>query len=45
MNVDVSTLFESHFYRILNFKCLCVNCLTSDNKLTKSINRPDQSTE
>jgi len=29
MNADISTLFESDFYRILNFKCLCVDCITS----------------
>lgn len=29
MNADISTLFQSDFYRILDFKCRCVECVTS----------------
>lgn len=29
MNADISTLFQSDFYRILDFKCRCVECITS----------------
>ena len=29
MNADISTLFQSDFYRILDFKCRCLECTTS----------------
>src|SRR6478735_2527026 len=29
MDANIYTLFESDFYRILDFKCLCTNCKTS----------------
>jgi AraC family transcriptional regulator len=29
MNADISTLFQSDFYRILDFKCRCLECITS----------------
>jgi AraC family transcriptional regulator len=29
MNADIHTLFESNFYRILDFRCRCTDCITS----------------
>lgn len=29
MNADISTLFQSDFYQVLDFKCRCVDCMTS----------------
>lgn len=29
MDADISTLYQSDFYQILNFKCRCENCTTS----------------
>ncbi|WP_449437686.1 helix-turn-helix domain-containing protein [Pedobacter steynii] len=29
MNADIATLFQSDFYRILDFKCRCTDCITS----------------
>lgn len=29
MNAEISTLFQSDFYRIIDFKCRCVECVTS----------------
>ncbi|MNK01083.1 Bifunctional transcriptional activator/DNA repair enzyme AdaA [compost metagenome] len=29
MDADISTLYQSGFYQILNFKCRCTDCITS----------------
>ncbi|MCI0750458.1 MAG: AraC family transcriptional regulator [Flammeovirgaceae bacterium] len=36
MNADIGTLFESDFYRILDFKCRCVDCRTSKPEYSES---------
>lgn len=36
MDADINTLFESDFYRILDFKCRCVDCKTSAPEYAES---------
>lgn len=38
MNADIYTLFESDFYRILDFKCRCKECQTSDPEYSDNFN-------
>jgi AraC family transcriptional regulator len=36
MNADIHTLYESDFYRILDFKCRCTDCKTSKPEYSES---------
>jgi AraC family transcriptional regulator len=36
MDADISTLYQSNFYRILDFKCLCKDCRTSKPEHSES---------
>lgn len=36
MDADIRTIFESSFYRILDFKCHCVDCRTSRPEYSES---------
>lgn len=36
MDADIHTLFESDFYRILDFKCRCRDCGTSQPEYSES---------
>lgn len=36
MDADIHTLFESDFYRILDFKCRCTDCKTSSPEYAES---------
>lgn len=36
MNADINTLYESDFYRIMDFKCRCTDCRTSKPEYNKT---------
>jgi AraC family transcriptional regulator len=36
MNANIATLYESDFYRIVDFKCLCTDCRTSKPEYSES---------
>lgn len=36
MDADISTLYQSDFYRIIDFKCRCVDCRTSKPEYSKA---------
>jgi AraC family transcriptional regulator len=38
MNADIYTLYESDFYRILDFKCRCKDCRTSKPEYSENFN-------
>ncbi len=36
MQADIHTLYESDFYRVLDFKCRCTDCITSKPEYSKA---------